>query len=152
MNRPSNAPNPFHHVMNFIENILGQALSQLAGGQQNQLFQAAANLIPQHGGLDGLQQRFESQGLGHIFASWIGTGQNQPISPTQITQVLGHDQVQQLADQAGVSHGDAAAGLAHLLPNLVDKLTPSGTSVSGGILQQGLASLLQGGLHSLFSK
>ena len=138
--------------MSLISDLFGQVLGNLGSGQQNQLFQSAANVITQHGGLDGLKQKFESQDLGHIFASWVGTGQNHPITPEQVTQVLGHDQVQQLAQQAGVSHGDAAASLAQILPSLVDKLTPNGTSVGGNALQQGLSTLLQGGLHALFSK
>jgi len=138
--------------MSLISDILGTVLGNLGGGQQNQLLQAAANVINQHGGLDGLKQKFDSQNLGHVFSSWVGTGQNQPITPDQLTQVIGHDKVQQLAQDAGVSHGEAAASLAQILPQLVDKLTPNGTAPSGGLLQQGIASLLQGGLHSLFAK
>ncbi len=138
--------------MSLLTDLLGQVIGNLGSGQQNQLLQSAAGLITQHGGLDGLKQKFESQGLGQVFSSWVGTGQNQPVSPEQISQVLGHDQVQQLAQQTGINHGDAAAGLAHILPNLVDKLTPNGTGVTGGALEQGLAGLVQNGLHALFSK
>ena len=138
--------------MSLISDLLGQVLGNLGSGQQNQLFQAAAGVITSHGGLDGLKEKFESQNLGHIFSSWVGAGQNQPITADQVTQVLGHDKVQELAQQAGVSHGDAAASLAQILPNLVDKLTPNGASVSGSTLQQGLSSLLQNGLHGLFKQ
>ena len=138
--------------MSLLSDLLGQVLGSLGSGQQNQLLQSAASLITQHGGLDGLKQKFESQGLGQVFSSWVGTGQNQPVTADQVTQVLGHDKVQQLAQDVGINHGDAAAGLAKILPNLVDKLTPNGASVSGNALEQGLASLVQNGLHALLSK
>ena len=114
------------------------------------IMQAVIGMITQHGGLGGLEQKFQGGGLGHIFSSWVGTGQNQAISPEQITQALGHDQVTHLAQQAGVSHGEAASGLAQLLPSIIDKLTPHGTAPTGSALQSGLSGLLSGGLGNLF--
>ncbi len=138
--------------MSLLGNIIGSALGggNSGGGGQNQLMQAVLGMITQHGGLGVLQQQFQGNNLGHIFSSWVGTGQNQPVSPEQITQALGHDQVSQLAQQAGVSHGEAASGLAQLLPSIIDKLTPHGTAPTGNALEQGLSSLLSGGLGNLF--
>jgi uncharacterized protein YidB (DUF937 family) len=135
--------------MSLLGNLVGQALGGLGGGHQQNLMQSAAGLL-QGGGLEGLQQKFASAGLSHLLSSWIGTGQNQAISPAQLTQVLGHGTVQQLAQQAGVGHEDAASGLAQILPSLIDKLTPGGQAPSGNALQGGLASLLQGGVAGLF--
>lgn len=98
----------------------------------------------QPGGLTGLLQGFEQNGLGSLLQSWISTGHNLPISADQITQVLGHSQVAQIAEQAGVSHEEAAGGLAALLPQVVDKLTPNGQMPeSGDLLSQGM-ELLKG--------
>ena len=138
--------------MSFLENLLGATLGNASGNQQHPLLSAAASLITQHGGIEGLQQKFQANDLGHIFSSWVGTGQNQPVTPDQVTQTLGHDNVQQIAQQAGVSHGEAASALAQLLPLIVDKLTPNGTAPNGNALQQGLASLLSGGLAKLLNK
>lgn len=141
--------------MSLLGNLISSALGGgnsggNSGGGQNTLLQAALGMINQHGGLGVLQQQFQGSNLSHLFSSWVGTGQNQPVSPEQITQVLGHDQVAQLAQQAGVSHGEAASGLAQLLPAIIDKLTPQGTAPTGNALQSGLASLLSGGLGNLF--
>jgi uncharacterized protein YidB (DUF937 family) len=146
-NQPPNVQS--EKIMSLLSNILGSALGGGNGNTGNSLLQSATALITQHGGVEGLQQKFQSNNLGHIFSSWIGTGQNQPISPEQLMQVLGHDRVQQVATQAGVSHGDAASGLAQLLPSLIDKLTPGGNVPTGGALQQGLSGLLSGGLGNL---
>ena len=146
---PALKPEPKKN-MSLLGNLLGAATSGITGNNAgNSLLQSAISLINQHGGVAGLQQKFHSNNLGHLFASWVGTGQNQPISSEQITQTLGHENVQQIADQAGISHSDAATGLAQLLPTLIDKLTPGGNVPTGSGLQQGLASLLSGGLANL---
>ncbi len=137
--------------MSLLGNLIGSALGgSNSGGGQNMLMQAVLGMINQHGGLGVLQQQFQGNNLGHIFSSWVSTGQNQPVSPEQITQALGHDQVSQLAQQAGVSHSEAASGLAQLLPSIIDKLTPHGTAPTGNALEQGLSGLLSGGLGNLF--
>lgn len=130
--------------MSLIDGLLGQALGNLGDGQQGKLLQAAAGMIRQQGGLDALKQKFDGQNLGNIVASWIGKGQNQPITGDQVSQVFGQNQIQELARQVGISPGDAAGGLARVLPGLVDQLTPDGTSVGGQMLEQGLAKLLGG--------
>lgn len=78
------------------------------------------------GGLGGLVQQFEQAGLGDVIGSWIGTGQNRPISPDQLGSVLGPDVLGRLAEQSGMSQGEVGGQLSELLPQLVDKLTPTG--------------------------
>lgn len=100
----------------------------------------------QPGGIAGLMQNFQQNGLASLLQSWISTGQNLPISAEQIQQVLGHQQVAQIADQAGVSPQEASNGVASLLPQIVDKLTPNGQiPQSGDLMSQGM-ELLKGKL------
>ena len=80
----------------------------------------------QPGGLSGLLQNFHDKGLGELVTSWVGTGQNLPISADQIEYVLGSEQVQQLAAKLGIRSGVVSSQLAQLLPTVVDKLTPNG--------------------------
>ena len=87
----------------------------------------------QSGGLGGLIDKFTQAGAGDAVASWLGTGSNQPVSGEQVTQALGSDTVSQIASQLGVDHGEAASGIAAVLPALVDKLTPNGQAPSGGL-------------------
>jgi len=132
--------------MGLLDQITG-ALNQQAGGsgQNNQLMQLALNLISSHpGGLQGLVQQFTQAGLAQQAQSWVSAGQNLPISAEQITQVLGSGKLQEIAKQLGIDHGDAAGGLADLLPQVVNHLTPNG-AVQDDLVQQGL-SLLKGKL------
>lgn len=115
------------------------------------LVQLGIAVINQSGGLEGLIEKFQQGGFGNLIASWVSRAGNLPVNADQITQVLGRDQVQQIADQAGTDTQTAATGLAQILPGLVDQLTPNGESVSGDALQQGLQSLLGGDLKKFFS-
>ena len=98
------------------------------------------------GGLGGLMQSFNQQGLGDIISSWVGTGANAAITPDQIQEVLGSDEIQQLAEKSGVSVDTVKAQLAELLPSLIDKATPEGKIPEGGLLDIGKKFL--GGLFS----
>jgi uncharacterized protein YidB (DUF937 family) len=81
---------------------------------------------PDSAGLPALVKSFQDNGLGHIVSSWISTGQNLPITQSQIEQVLGSGQIQQLAQKAGIPPDKAGAALAAVLPLIVDHLTPNG--------------------------
>lgn len=120
-----------------LEQLLKGALQGMAGntGGSNPLLQIAASMLSnggQFGGLQGLIQQFEQAGLGGHVKSWIGTGQNMPISPDQLTQVLGSGQIQQMAQQAGMDPQAVSNGLSQMLPQLIDKLTPQGEAPSSG--------------------
>lgn len=78
------------------------------------------------GGLNGLVQLFTQAGLGHIVQSWIGTGQNLPISAQQLQQVFGPGMLQGLAAKLNVSPDILTQQLAQTLPTVVDKVTPQG--------------------------
>ncbi len=137
--------------MGLFDNLAGQALGAL-GGQpqsgQSGLLDGLMGLLnnPQVGGLQGLLQKFQSAGLGEQVSSWIGTGNNLPISAEHIQQVLGGGHLEQLAQQAGMDHGQAALGLSQLIPQMVDHLTPNGQMPESGDLLSGSLNLLKGKL------
>lgn len=115
------------------------------GGNQNPLLQAVTSLLGQNssvGGLAGLVQAFQKNGLADIVNSWVSTGQNLPVSAQQIKQGLGGDLLNQVASKAGLSPDAAGSQLAGLLPDLIDKLTPNGKIEAGGLDQ--LMKMVQG--------
>lgn len=136
--------------MGLFDDLAGQAMGALGGqaqGSQSGLLNGLMGLLnsPQVGGLQGLLQKFQSAGLGDHVASWVGTGGNLPISADQIRQVLGGGPLEQVAQQAGLDHGQAAEGLAQLLPQAVDHLTPGGQMPQGDLMG-GALDLLKGKL------
>lgn len=103
---------------------------------RTRLLQAALSLIAnngQTGGLHGLVERFQEAGLGNVISSWIGTGQNVPITGAQVQQALGEGQLQQIAEETGLGEDETADRLSEMLPDLVDKLTPAGHIPQGGL-------------------
>ncbi len=85
------------------------------------------------GGLGGIVSSFEQAGLGHIAQSWVGNGPNQPVSPQQLQSVMGDDQVQSMASQAGMQPNDFLSQLSQHLPNAVHAMTPDGQLPEGTI-------------------
>ena len=78
------------------------------------------------GGLGGLLEKLQQSGHGDVAKSWVGTGQNQPISPNQLGSALGPSLTKTLAEKTGLSEQEVTAQLSQILPGLVDKLTPQG--------------------------
>lgn len=94
------------------------------------------------GGLGALVQQFQQGGLGDLVGSWVGTGQNLPISAEQLEGVIGSDQIAAFAEQFGLSQGDAANKLTELMPQVVDRLTPGG-ELPGAEALSDMGSLLE---------
>lgn len=106
-------------------NIVMGMLANRSGGQQGG--------VGTGGGLGDLMAKFQQGGLGDVMSSWIGSGQNMPISGDQLSNVLGPDMLGKIASQLGISHGEAAGQLSQVLPQVVDKLTPNGQVPEGGL-------------------
>jgi uncharacterized protein YidB (DUF937 family) len=131
-------------MMGFLDEITKVVGGQLFGGaSQGGLMEQVLGLInnPQTGGLGGLVEMFKSKGLGDAVSSWISTGENQPVSNDQITSALGSNTIQEISQKLGISGTDASNGLAALLPQIIDKLTPDGSIPEGdlSILKQKLS-------------
>jgi uncharacterized protein YidB (DUF937 family) len=90
------------------------------------LLMQTIKMLTSEGGLDALSQSFQRNGLGHVVSSWIGNGENLPVSSDQINTVLGRDVLSRLAATAGISPDTAKQYLTKSLPALVDALTPNG--------------------------
>ena len=115
--------------MGTLDGLVGNVLGGMLGGtgaQQNPLLQVALRLLQQNGGISGVLDKFRQGGFADHADSWQSTGQNMPISPSALQEVLGSGAIGQIAQQLGMSHGDAAGGLAQVLPQLIDKFTPEG--------------------------
>ena len=112
--------------MGLFDGLLGGVLG--AGTRQvpSPLVATALQLIQQNGGLPGIIDKFQHGGLADHVGSWVGTGANLPITGSQLQEVLGTGAIGQIAQQLGLSHSDASGGLAQVLPQIIDRLTPGG--------------------------
>jgi len=78
------------------------------------------------GGLGGLLSKLEQGGLGDQTKSWIGSGQNQPVSPSQLGSALGSSILKTVSQLTGLSEEDLTKQLSQVLPGVVNGLTPNG--------------------------
>lgn len=133
--------------MGLFDSVLGAVSGQLQ--QQGGLAGALGGLLGSNGevgGLSGLADKFQQAGLGDVIGSWIGRGENLPISAEQISGVLGSDVLGRIASQLGVDPTQASDQLSQLLPGLIDKLTPHGAVPEGGLGGAGDLMGMLGGL------
>ena len=132
--------------MGLLDAILGGVLGGNAGGPvggqfgttpggtpgasnmqaQSPLLLMALQLLQQNGGLQGILTKLQHAGYGQQAQSWIGTGPNLPIDPRILQQVLGQGQLGQIAQQLGITREQASDGVAQMLPQVVDQMTPAG--------------------------
>jgi uncharacterized protein YidB (DUF937 family) len=76
--------------------------------------------------LSGIKEQADKAGLGDIFDSWVGTGENKPITAEQVKSMATSGRLQELADDAGITIDEAAEEVSKVLPDLVDKASPDG--------------------------
>ena len=143
--------------MGLLDGILGSVLGGNSRGGSNPLLQIAMQMLANKGGggtgggamdamggLGGIISAFQKGGLGHLTDSWVGTGDNLPVSGDQLSQVLGSDKISQIASQLGMSQSDAAGGLAKILPDLVNHVTPNGqVPASHSMVEDALSMFLK---------
>jgi uncharacterized protein YidB (DUF937 family) len=146
--------------MGLLDSVIGAVAGGLggqgSGGSQGALLNAVIAMLANGqgrggagGGLGDLIGKFTQGGMGDVIGSWIGPGQNAPISGGQLTDVLGSDMISDLAAQLGLSHEEAAGQLSQVLPQVVDRLTPQGHAPADGLggmddLMAQLSQLSQG--------
>ena len=138
--------------MGLLDGLLGSLLGGLNKDQSGGLLTSVAGMLQGGGGIQGLLTKFSGAGLGDLVKGWISTGPNPPATAQNVEQVFGAAQLNELATKAGVPVGDISAHIAKLLPQLVDKMTPDGKVPDAQTEQNGLSSLLAGGLGKLFGQ
>ncbi|MGL4398485.1 MAG: YidB family protein [Luteolibacter sp.] len=136
--------------MALLDTILAAITGKSGSADANPLGAALGSLLAQNGGIQGLMTKFSQGGLGEVFSSWVGTGENKAISAEQIRGLLDSQQLQGLASSLGLDASQASGFLADYLPKIVDKLTPSGQvdADADADASEGLAALLPSLLES----
>jgi len=114
-------------ILDSIENspALKGALSQL-GAAVLPVVMSEVMGTGNQGGLSAIVAKLQQAGLGDQVRSWVGSGQNLPITADQLRQVLGNDTVRQLAAKYNIPVDQLSELLAHQLPLAVDHASPDG--------------------------
>ena len=90
------------------------------------------------GGLDlgNIISAVTNGNLGDIVSSWIGDGENKPIEPDSVVELLGEEKIEEFANKLGVSIESAKQALADALPEVVDKATSGDNNMLGDLLDK----------------
>jgi uncharacterized protein YidB (DUF937 family) len=117
-------------VSDIFGSILGSALRGLAGQMASGGLPAILSQVlgkTDLGSIGGLLQQLQQSGLGPQVASWLGSGQNLPVSVDQLKGALGDQHLRQMASQLGLPVDQLLGQLSQHLPGAIDHLSPKGT-------------------------
>ena len=115
--------------MGLFDGLAGQVLGTMLSGKGDKslLGQVAMEMINKNGGLNGIVEKFNQNGLGELAASWVGKGNNQSLSANQVSSVFGNDMITEMASKFGIDSSLLTSQIAQYLPELVNQSTPKGT-------------------------
>ena len=113
-----------------IGSLLDQLRSSLGGA-------SAGGILS--GGLGELLERFKQSGQGETAESWVGTGPNKQLTPSQLEQAIGPEVLDTLSKHTGLTREELLARLSRDLPEAVDKYTPQGRLPTEAELSRGTA-------------
>ena len=130
--------------MGLLDQLIGGAVGQMLGGGQSHggMLDVVMTLVQSYpGGIQGLVNQFTQAGFGQHAQSWVGTGQNMPIAPADLMKVFGQGQLQNWGQQANLDSNQTAGGLAAILPEIINQLTPKGQVTQGNEFETLLGAL-----------
>src|SRR5687767_12370000 len=104
--------------------LRGGGLGGLLGGAAGGGFLGA--------GLNEIIAKLQQSGHADAANSWVGTGQNRPVSPDQLELALGRDTLEELSAETGKPYDEVLSELSRDLPDTVDRLTPEGRLPTDG--------------------
>ncbi|WP_029524560.1 YidB family protein [Polaromonas glacialis] len=131
---------------------VGQGQVQGGSGMGNKgsalmllLLPLAMQWVQRNGGIGGVLERFRNQGYSRQAASWVSTGENEELPPQAVSELMGTEELSRLSQQLGVSQEEVSSGMAQILPEMVNQLTPQGGVPDDGdeVLNRGTSMLEQ---------
>ena len=110
------------------------------GGQEGGLG-ALSKLFSSNGGMQGMASKLSQNGMGQQVQSWVGHGQNQPVSGDQIQKSLDPKSLNEFAKQTGQTPQQASSNVAQVLPEMMHQATPEGKMPGEDPLSKGISAL-----------
>jgi uncharacterized protein YidB (DUF937 family) len=124
--------------MGFLDDITAKL-----GGQNGEEGGLASlqRMFTSNGGLSGMTSKLSNSGMGKQVQSWIGTGENEPVTGQQMQQAMDPNELHSMAEQAGMSDQEASEQLAQAVPQMVNQATPEGQIPQQDPFSKGMDSL-----------
>ena len=118
---------------------LGDILGSVLGGQTTRggfggkgmliaaLMPMVLSWIKRNGGLSGALSKITGMGYEKQARSWLSTNElNDNLDPNDIIRLFDDSEIQQVAAHTGANEIEVRQGLAELLPEVMNQLTPNG--------------------------
>lgn len=118
---------------------LGDILGGVLGGQTTRggfggkgmliaaLMPMVLSWIKRNGGLSGALSKITGMGYENQARSWMSNQEvNDNLDPNEITRLFDESEIQQVAAHTGANEMEVRQGLAELLPEVMNQLTPNG--------------------------
>lgn len=123
-----------------LGDILGSVLGgQATGGRTSRsgfggkgmliaaLMPMVLSWIKRNGGLSGALSKITGMGYDNQARSWMSNQEaNDNLDPNEITRLFDESEIQQVATHTGANEMEVRQGLAELLPEVMNQLTPNG--------------------------
>lgn len=90
------------------------------------LLPMAMRWVQNNGGMGAVLKRFQDRGFGRQAQSWVATGSNDALDERAVEEVVGHQELAQMAQRLGVPEEEVAQAFAEIMPEMVDQLSPQG--------------------------
>ena len=109
------------------------------------LLPLAMQWVQRNGGIGGVLEKFQSKGYSQQAASWVSNGSNEELQPHAVSELMGTEELSRLSQQLGVSQEEVSSGMAQILPEMMNHLTPQGGVPDDGdeVLNRGTSMLEQ---------
>jgi len=104
----------------------------------NDIVDALKNFFSTENGgfnLDSIISKIQDTNFGEIISSWIGDGENKPISADAISDLFSTEKISEFASSLGISEESAKKALSEVIPNIVDKITSGGEEFLNDLLK-----------------
>lgn len=117
-------------LMNMGKQLLADKMGDKAGG----MMEALSGLTGGNLDMGSLMGKLKEGGLGGQVDSWMGDGENEPVSADQLKSALGEEQLAAASEKMGCDADSCAQQLSEALPDLADKFSGGGSMLDASAL------------------
>ncbi len=121
-------------LMNMGKQLLADKMGDQAGG----VMDALSGLTGGNLDMGSLMGKLKEGGLGSQVDSWMGDGDNEPVSADQLKSALGEEQLAAASEKMGCDADTCAQHLSGALPDLADKFSSGGSMLDASALTEKL--------------
>lgn len=122
--------------------VLQDITAKLGGSQGKEGGLASLQkVIASSGGLQGLTSKLAGHGMGDQVQSWVGNGQNKPVSGAQVQQAMDPQDLRDMSQKSGMTPEECSDHVAQALPEMVNKATPEGHMPASDPFSKGVAEI-----------